>query len=132
MGPFRRLLTALLAPATPAWAEVCAKDRPAWVATDGPVTQWGEALSFLTTLPPLLLIAALIAGWVFRQPILFNITIIVALVLLFPLLFPLNPAALAMAMTEGCKGPTTIVIAILAAICCGALAGLILRRKGTV
>jgi hypothetical protein len=123
MGSLRRQLSILIITITPAWAEVCDKDRPAWSAADGPVSQWGEALHFLTTLPPLLLIAALIAGWVFRQPILFNIVTIIALVLLFPLLFPLNQQGLASAMAEGCKGPTTIVIGMLAAICCTALAG---------
>jgi nitrate reductase gamma subunit len=130
MGPLRRQLITLLASTTPAWAEVCDKDRPAWTTADGPVTQWGEALYFMTTLPPVLLIGALIAGWVFRQPLLFNIVIILASVLMFPLIYPPNAGTLALAIVEGCRGPTTIVIGILAAICCAALAGLILRRKG--
>jgi len=130
MGPVRRQLIILLATATPAIAEVCDKDRPHWSTADGPVSQWGEALYFLTTLPPILLIAALGAGWVFRQPVLFNGVTIIALVLLFPLLFPLNPQGLASGIAEGCKGPTTIVIGLLAAISCASMAGLILRHKG--
>lgn len=130
MGSVRRQLICLMATATPAMAEVCATDRPHWSTANGPVSQWGEALYFLTTLPPILLITALAAGWVFRQPVLLNSVTIIALVLLFPLLFPLNPQALASGMAEGCKGPATIVIGLLAAICGVSIAGLILRRRG--
>jgi hypothetical protein len=130
MGSVRRQLMLFLATATPAMAEVCEKDRPNWSVADGPVSQWGEALHFLTSAPALLLLAAVVAGWVLRQSAALSGAVVVASVLMFPLLFPLNAETLAAAIREGCKGPPTIVIGLLAAICCVSIAGLILRRKG--
>jgi hypothetical protein len=130
MGPFRRQLIILLATATPAMAEVCTVARPGWAIADGPVGPWGELLFFATSVPALVMLAALVAGWVFRQQIFFLIAMLIAVVCLAPRYWPVDPDLLAAGQTEGCMGPSTLVIALLALIWCAALAGVFLRHKG--
>jgi hypothetical protein len=130
MGPVRRQLILLLATASPALAEVCDKTRPGWAAANGPVSAPGELLVFATTPAALLLVLALSAGWYFRQQLLLSAVMLAALVFIIPQRWPVNPDLLNAARTEGCVGPPTLVIGFLALIWCGAVAGLIVRRKG--
>lgn len=116
--------------ATPAFAEVCDKARPGWDPADGPLGIWGELLVFATSPAMLLVIAALAAGWYFRQSLLLSAAMLAALVFAVPQRWPVNPDLVAAARSEGCMGPPTLVIGLLGLVWCLALAGMLLRRKG--
>jgi hypothetical protein len=130
MGPVRRQLILLLAPASPAFAEVCDKTRPGWTPADGPVSALGELLVFATTPAALLVLVAVAAGWYLRQQLLLSAVMLASLVFIIPQKWPVNPDLLLAARSEGCIGPPTLVIGFLGLIWCMAVAGLIFRRKG--
>ncbi len=129
MGPFRRQLILFMASAAPAMAEVCDKARPGWTPGDGPLGLWGELAAFVATPAMLAIVAALVAGWYFRQQVLLSAVMLGCLVFGIPQRWPVNPDLIAAARAEGCMGPPTLVIGLLALIWCGAAVGLFVRRK---
>jgi hypothetical protein len=130
MGPLRRQLILFMVTATPAMAEVCDKSRPGWSPDHGPVTALGEALVFAATPAALLLLAGVGVGWYLRQQLLLTAVVMASLVFAIPRIWPVNPDLTAAARAEGCMGPPTLVIGLLGLIWLGAMAGLLLRRKG--
>ncbi len=130
MGPVRRQLILFLATATPAMAEVCDKTRSGWTPAHRPVGLWGEAAVFATSLAALVMLAALLVGWYFRQHLLLSGVMLAAVVLAIPRHWPVNQDLIAVARAEGCMGPPTLVIGLLALIWLGAIGGLFLRHKG--
>lgn len=57
----------LLLSATPSFAEVCDKERPSWIPSDGPVSQFEHLISFLTTPSGVISIVLIIAALFFRN-----------------------------------------------------------------
>ena len=120
MGPVRRRLiwgAAVLFPA-PAWAEVCAAQRPNWDGT--PVTAWGEFLYLLQTPIVLILIIATALAVRFRSEW-GGLVVVVgwSLSTFLATGWGTNGDLRAAAMNEGCIGNTTLFIVFAALVCVG-------------
>jgi len=120
MGPIRRRLVwgaAMLCPA-PAWAEVCAAQRPNWDGTT--VTAWGEFLYLLQTPIVLILIIATALAVRFRSEW-GGLVVVVGWSLSTFLATGWGDAnALrTAAISEGCVGNATLFIVVAALVCIG-------------
>ena len=106
------MMRIILAPftllATPAWAEVCDKARPAWNPAQGPLDALGEAALFLTS--PLGAVVALVALLTFavRSQALAVIALVltIGVTLFLSTALSVDPIFGAQMQIEGCLGPT--------------------------
>jgi hypothetical protein len=128
MGPLRRQLIAFCLMASPAMAEVCTTQRPGWTVADGPATAFSELMQFLIWGGGGVLLAALVLGLYLRKSIILNAVLLISLVMSVPYIWPLDAAARQLAMTEGCVGAPTLVIATLGLIWVAALVGALWKR----
>ena len=129
MGSFRRQLIIWGMTASPAMAEVCQTLRPRWAVADGPATALSEVVQFLWWGGGGVVVLALILGLYLRKSIILNGVMVVVLIMSVPYLWPLDAAMQQLAMTEGCVGPSTLVIGLLGLIWVAALVGTLLKRK---
>ena len=103
--------------AGPALAEVCDKVREGWDPADGPVGFWGEALSWLLSIPGVFLLcltlAVILVGWRWLSlgaailPLGFAILLVIGS----------DNEVMRFAMDEGCVGPVAGAIAPFALMC---------------
>jgi hypothetical protein len=129
MGSFRRQLIAYALMASPAAAEVCDKVRPGWSPADGPATMVTELMQFLIWGWGGLLIIALVLGLYFRKVIVLNAVLLVSLIMAVPYIWPLDAETRQFAITEGCVGASTLVMATLGLIWVAALIGALWKKK---
>lgn len=118
MGPLRRgLIFALLTP-TAALAEVCSDVRP-FVSPGAPGTAFTEMVSLMGTPPSLILLvlSALAIRFRWQWAALGVVVLWSVWVSLVAMQTPDGP--LLLAVEEGCIGPPTLFIALVAAICGG-------------
>ncbi|MCU0800695.1 MAG: hypothetical protein MUD11_02785 [Rhodobacteraceae bacterium] len=129
MGSVRRQLIAFSLMASPAMAEVCEKQRPGWSPADGPATMVTELVQFLVWGGGGLILLGLVLGLYFRKTIILNAVMLVTLIMAVPYIWPLDPSTRQLAMTEGCIGAPTLVLAVLGLVWMACLAGTLLKRK---
>ena len=104
-------MLAMLAP-LPAWADVCAQERPGWVPENGPATGLDELVFLFTSLPGLGILGALMLAALTAQKRYFAISTIFAGVIGLVLWgYAANPDDITRtAIAEGCVGPMTLPI----------------------
>ncbi len=129
MGSFRRQLTTYVLMASPAMADVCESVRPGWSAADGMATMVTELLQFLVWGGGGLVIIGVILGLYFRKTIVLNGVMLVTLIMAVPYLWPLDPVNRNLAMTEGCVGAPTLVLAVLGLVWLASLGGALRKKK---
>ena len=107
--------------ALPAWANTCAQIRPKWDPASGPVSAWGEAVIALSSPMGVVCLGALaLAILTLRGSWLLAAGVGAASfgALLHMTNLTEDPLEISSsAATEGCTGPTSIAVAICAAIC---------------
>lgn len=118
MGPLRGgLILSLLA--SPAFAEVCDKERPDW---DGiPATQVSEAIYLFTRPISLFLLAALATSVIVRHALGTAIAVLLWGFYITALVWPDATGITASALREGCQAPPSLFIAIASALCVAAV-----------
>lgn len=95
----------VIAPSTPAWAEVCDKVRPKWDPEDGPVSQMGDLALFVLEPTGLVLLILVIAAGVLRirWVTAIVVTLLVAIVALDVSAWVVEPSdVIKSALSEGC------------------------------
>lgn len=106
-----------LGSAGPAWAEVCDKVTEGWDSADGPVGFWGEALSWLLSIPGIFLLcltlAVMLVGW--RWLLLGAAILPLGFAIL--LVIGSDNEVMRFEMDEGCVGPVAGAIAPFALMC---------------
>lgn len=127
MGPLRRGLIAIgaLLFASPAWAEVCDKERPNWNGVQP--TAWAELIQFAVSPAALIGFAALTIAWIAPWRVLALISMAWGLLLLSNMVLPLSPGfdgIRSAAINEGCIGPQHLSMVLCTAICIASLARL--------
>lgn len=125
-------LTTLLP--TAALADVCAKQRPDWLADNGPATGLDELVFLFTSLPGLGILGAFTLAVLTAQKRYFAIAALFSSLIGIALyISATRPDDLTRtAITEGCVGPQTLPIAacvIIAAVSAAVLALLWLRER---
>ena len=125
MGPLRRGLILCVLP-LPAWAEVCDKQRPNWDGT--PVSTLNEAILLFSSAPALILL--IVTAFVIRFKHQWGALVMVVLWAIFASFASFYDADIKQsAIIEGCMGPSTLFVAVVAAICIGLILYVVPRPK---